>query len=156
MLQPVLRSVSNVLVVRQLRRLKGTMRAYATVSSSIIAQTPHPSNENDPGPPMLDCHILAALSRSPPTTTLPDLIKQYVALSGTVLDVSLKYQTRPTAESRRLNLSAASKEVVTVAHCATDGKNRKITFSSGFALDASASREGESLILTCAHTLEEA
>jgi hypothetical protein len=94
------------------------MRGLATVSPSIVAQTPHLSKENDPGPPMLDRHILAALSKSPPTTALPDLIKQYTALSGTVLDVSLRYQTRATAESRRPSLAAASKDVVTVAHCA--------------------------------------
>jgi hypothetical protein len=42
-----------------------------------------------------------------------------------------------------------------IAHCVSDGPENKITLASGFALDAPSLHQDETLILTCAHTLEE-
>lgn len=134
-----------------LRILLSPLRSYATVSSSIIAQRPHPSTSV---PQLLDSYILQADYKTP----LLDIIKQYIDTSGTVLDVSLPYESRPS-ESRRPRLATGAdscRNVVTVAHCVRLGPEHKITLSSGFALNVEGHKQGETLIVTCAHTLEEA
>ncbi|KAF5312637.1 hypothetical protein D9619_003318 [Psilocybe cf. subviscida] len=106
--------------------------------------------------PALDRKLLQLSSK----TSLHELIRQYVAESGTVLDVFLPYESQP-AISRRPNLVDAAdstRNVITVAHCAQFGNAHKITLSSGFALNVDfTSKENtkETLIVTCAHTLEE-
>jgi hypothetical protein len=138
-------------------------KAFATVSPSII---PHPHPPPIPTPPkgpdanlpplsVLDSRILKALAIQP-QTSLSDIIGHYVDQTGNILNVSLPYESRPS-EDRRVSFegNASSKEIITVAHCAKDGDKHKIALSSGFSLNAPAPREGETLIVTCAHTLEE-
>ena len=91
-----------------------------------------------------------------PQTSLSDIIGHYIDQTGNVLNVSLPYESRPSKQRRVMfegNISG--KEVVTVAHCVRDRDKHKIGLSSGFALNAPAPREGETLIVTCGHTLEE-
>lgn len=140
--------------------LSSLTRAYATVdSATIVARPPRPpvppAQEPDPRS-AIDSHILAALPK-PGQTSLPELITQYVDRSGHVLDFSLPYEHFPVA-NRRTDFDARPEDsaVSVIAHCARDGGVHKITLCSGFALEGPGHREGESLILTCAHTLEEA
>ncbi|KAJ7462619.1 hypothetical protein B0H11DRAFT_2159926 [Mycena galericulata] len=104
----------------------------------------------------LDEFLLAALpaSTSGRRPTLRDLVHQYVEQSGYVLTSSLPYESRP-ARHRRPTLDDGN-PVFMVAHCVQDraGKH-KVTVSSGFALAGGDASE-EALVLTCAHTLEEA
>ncbi len=74
--------------------------------------------------------------------------------AGKILDVSLPYEPRPP-EWRRLKLTSIDSVAVLVAHCVQDGVESKITLSSGFALEVPSLPKDETLILTCAHTLEE-
>ncbi|KAJ4476759.1 hypothetical protein J3R30DRAFT_3658023 [Lentinula aciculospora] len=104
----------------------------------------------------LDQRILNAASSSN-CRSLNDLVQNYFRNSGRILDGSLLYESRPSA-SRKMNREASTantSDVVLVAHCVQDGDEHKVTVASGFALEAPSHREGESLILSCAHTLEE-
>ncbi|KAF8971582.1 hypothetical protein BDZ97DRAFT_1252714 [Flammula alnicola] len=133
-------------------------KTYATVSPSIIGQRPQPSEPrkvefSEEVSPVLDARVLQAASKGH-KSSLPDIIEQYINTSGTVLDVSLPYESRPS-DTRRPHLTDVAescKNVITVAHCAQVGAEHKITLSSGFALNVAY---GKTLILTCAHTLEE-
>lgn len=135
---------------------------YATVSPSILnfGSPPPPVgpaiNASSNIPSLLDRRILAAAA-SAKSTTLSDLARSYMSNSGHVLDVSLLYESRPSAGRRvnRESSSVNSPDVLLVAHCIQDGGEHKVTVSSGFALEAPAPREGESLIVSCAHTFEE-
>ena len=139
-----------------------SQKTYATVSSSIFGQAPgrrsaEPTQEFIS--PVLDSLVLEAASNIH-KSFLPDIIKQYIDTAGTVLDLSLPYESRPS-ESRRPSLTNATdscEDVITVAHCARVGSEHKITLSSGFALNIEdkSNSKSETLILTCAHTLEEA
>jgi hypothetical protein len=136
-------------------------KTYATVSPSIVGQTPQPTREefSESVPPVLDSLVLQAASNCHKTLLL-DIIKQYIDTAGTVLNLSLPYESRPS-DSRRPSLTNSAdscKNVITVAHCAQVGSEHKITLSSGFALNIEdrSNPKGETLILTCAHTLEEA
>lgn len=136
-------------------------KTYATVSPSIIGQAPHPAEPtreefSESVPPVLDNLVLQAALNCH-KTFLSDIIKQYIDTAGTVLDLSLPYESRPS-ESRRPSLTNSADSVITVAHCAQVGSEHKIALSSGFALNIEdkSNSKGETLILTCAHTLEEA
>jgi len=109
----------------------------------------------DSATPWIDTQILKALEVQP-QTSLSDIIGHYIDQTGNVLNVSLPYESQPPKE-RRVNFenSVSSKEIVTVAHCVRDGEKHKIALSSGFAVNAPAPREGETLIVTCGHTLEQ-
>lgn len=74
-----------------------------------------------------------------------------------VLDYSLPYESTP-ATDRRIDFDAKVEDggVVVIAHCVRDGELHKITLCSGFALEGPGHRDGETLAVTCAHTLEEA
>ncbi|KAJ7107658.1 hypothetical protein C8R43DRAFT_905709 [Mycena crocata] len=125
-------------------------RSYATVSSIPKRLSEHVQVV----PSELDKLLLAQLSsgRRGSSPNLPHLIHQYTQESGRVLASSLPYESRPAAP-RRCTFENNSR-VYIIAHCASSRSTRthKITVSSGFAL---AAEEGD-LILTCAHTLEEA
>jgi hypothetical protein len=144
------------------------VRAYATVdSATIVARPPRPPvpiplSTQDPDPhSTIDSHVLAALPQpgtsSRSQASLPELITQYVDRSGHVLNFSLPYEPSPAA-NRRTDFDARAEDsaVSMIAHCVRDGDFHKITLCSGFALEGPGQREGESLTLTCAHTLEEA
>ncbi|TFK23130.1 hypothetical protein FA15DRAFT_594957 [Coprinopsis marcescibilis] len=135
----------------------------ATVSPSIIpnAEPPPPPKPVQPFAPQsktpyLDGQVLQALARQP-QTSLRDIIGHYLDETGNVLDVALPYESRPSNERKVMfGDNASSREVVTIAHCAQDEKKQhKITVSSGFALNFPSPAEGETLVVTCAHTLEE-
>lgn len=137
------------------------LRNFATVAPSILNQvlSSQVSTERD-----IEKDIPAALDRkllrSTPKTSLQQLIQQYTAKSGTILSVSLPDESRP-ANTRRPNIFNAAdstRNVITVAHCAQVGNAHKVTLSSGFALNVNLTSEAntkETLIVTCAHTLEE-
>ncbi|KAF8895058.1 hypothetical protein CPB84DRAFT_1273220 [Gymnopilus junonius] len=137
-------------------------RKYATVSPSIVGQPPHPPEStreefSEAVSRLLDCRIVQTASLGH-QTSLPEIIRQYIETSGAIVDVSLPYEDRPS-EARRANVSnptESCKNVFTVAHCTQVGSEHKITLSSGFALNVQSQKpEGETLIITCAHTLEE-
>jgi hypothetical protein len=135
-------------------------RAYATVdTATIVARPPRPpvpiTQEPDPHR-TIDAHVLAALPH-PGTSSLPELITQYVESSGRALDFSLPYEPSPPA-NRRTDFDARPEDsaISVIAHCVSDGDVHKVTLCSGFALHGPGQHEGESLVLTCAHTLEEA
>ena len=101
----------------------------------------------------LDRFVLDALSttRSVDRPNLPQLIQQYLTHSGRVLDVQLAHESRPSS-SRRVSLDNNSCDIHLIAHIAREGDRNKITLSSGFAIHAS---DGQPILVTCAHTLEE-
>lgn len=101
----------------------------------------------------LDRFVLDALSttRSVDRPNLPQLIQQYLTHSGRVLDVQLAHESRPSS-SRRVSLDNNSCDIHLIAHVAREGDRNKITLSSGFAIHAS---DGQPILVTCAHTLEE-
>ena len=136
--------MSSLAVMFSCRQIVHRLRAsYATVSKSSVSL----SREEL----VIDHHVLLA-ARKGQRTTLPNVIKQYLESSGTVLDVCLPYESRPD-ETRRLTVG----KVVTVAHCALVGRDHKITLASGFALNVERAKvTGEMVIVTCAHTLEKA
>ena len=138
-------------------------RRFATVFPSIIIQPPPPppafkagnsqGSEKTIGESLLDSKCLAALSKHANQTSLTTLIKQYVQTAGCVLDrLNLPYESRPKENKV---LAKDSKDIVLVAHCASDDAEDRVTLSSGFVLNARMHGADESLILTCAHTLEE-
>ncbi|KAJ3718265.1 hypothetical protein C8R42DRAFT_675522 [Lentinula raphanica] len=137
-------------------------RQYATLSQSLVNLGGPP-----PEPPAtelfhcplspLDRQLLNALSSTKKFPSLSQLVHKYLNNSGDVLPSSLLYESRPSA-SRKVNREPAttdSSDVMLIAHCVQIGEEHKVTVASGFALEAPYEREGESLILTCAHTLEE-
>ncbi|KAH9043723.1 hypothetical protein EDB85DRAFT_2138419 [Lactarius pseudohatsudake] len=102
----------------------------------------------------LDRFVLNALSATPSVERpdLPQLIRQYLSHSGKVLGTQLAYESRPSS-SRRVSFSDENnRDIHLVAHVAREGDRNNLTLSSGFAIDAS---DGRSIIVTCAHTLEE-
>ncbi|KAF9014944.1 hypothetical protein BDQ17DRAFT_1229107 [Cyathus striatus] len=132
--------------------------SFATVGPSIIVQPPPEPVSSIPISPSTPCSIdhrlIEALNHSP-VTFLQDIIYQFEQNSGAILTVPLPYESRPS-ESRKLNFSEEStSNVVLVAHCIKDGDDHKVTYCSGFALETPNTKEDESLILTCVHTLEE-
>ncbi|KAJ3801712.1 hypothetical protein GGU11DRAFT_869489 [Lentinula aff. detonsa] len=137
-------------------------RQYATVSQSLtdLGGPPVPEGaaiDLTPSiPSPLDRQILkvASCSESP---SLSELVHSYLSNSRHILNSSLLYESHPSA-LRKVNRgpsTANSPDVLLIAHCVQDGDEHKITVASGFALEAPSQREGESLILSCAHTLEE-
>lgn len=145
-------------------------RAYATVETPVIVAKPPlspppqlPTKESEP-PSDIDRIVLDTLSRTPSgsRTSLPQLIDQYLQRSGRVLDQHLPYESRPSP-SRRADFASVTHhaqdpgaaKVHLIAHAAQEGDRHKVTLASGFAIKATGEQEGESLFITCAHTLEE-
>lgn len=95
---------------------------------------------------------------------MSDIIRQYLEVSGTVLDICLPYESHPPPDKRSRRSIGEKDEkkvtnVVTVAHCAVVGdseEHSKITLASGFAVNVDREKiGGEMAIVTCGHTLEE-
>lgn len=145
-------------------------RAYATVETPVIVAKPPlspppqlPTKESEP-PSDIDRIVLDTLSRTPSGSraSLPQLIDQYLQRSGRVLDQHLPYESRPSP-SRRADFASVTHhaqdpgaaKVHLIAHAAQEGDRHKVTLASGFAIKATGEQEGESLFITCAHTLEE-
>jgi len=133
-------------------RLQGALRArpLATVNSPVILAKP-------PSPPPLrplDRFILETLASTPSTnrTALPQLVQQYLDRSGNALDAQLPYESHPSP-SRRVSFSTNQGGCVhLIAHVVRESDRNKITVSSGFAVDT---LDGQSILVTCAHVLEE-
>lgn len=141
--------------------IRSLKRPYATVDgATIVTKPPRPPIPAVEQESSMERQILAALSQADPTRSwpnLPELFEQYINHSGNVLDSSLPYEPSPAVD-RKTNFDATVEEsaVSMIAHCAHVGDKHRFTFSSGFGLEGSGHRQGESLVLTCAHTLEEA
>ncbi|CAL1696555.1 unnamed protein product [Somion occarium] len=143
--------------------LRAGCRSYAIVgTTTFIGKPPKlPANADTPAPPLptpsgLNKRILSALDGKSPS--LPTLIDQYTDHSGTVLDVSLPYESRPSSQRRTKFDASDDSDVIMVAHAVQNGAQHKVTVCSGFALDVAREEEQpseETLIVTCAHTLEE-
>ncbi|KAF9535582.1 hypothetical protein CPB83DRAFT_20674 [Crepidotus variabilis] len=151
-------------------------RVYATVSKSTICQRPATkplistryfsnkepdANTEDSVPRLIDETVLQAVTSSRrESTSLREIIEQYFACSGTILEVSLPYESRPSEARRTVSTDIAvlqcESNVILIAHCAVIGGEDKITLSSGFTLNIAREKvRGEAVIITCAHTLEE-
>lgn len=159
--------------VRPTSRLVGAFsqfRAYATVETPVIVAKPPlsppprlPTKDSEPTSE-IDRIVLDALSRTPSgsRTSLPQLIDQYLQRSGRVLDQHLPYESRPSP-SRRADFASVTPhaqdpgaaKVHLVAHAAQEGDRHKVTLASGFAIQGTDEQEGDSLFVSCAHTLEE-
>lgn len=129
-------------------------RAYATAHSPLFLAKPPvpPPHASNPRP--IDRFILENLANIPSAgrTALPQLIEQYLDRTGHVLDAHLAHEPRPSS-SRRLSFSTdEGGGVHLIAHVVRESDRSKITVSSGFALETS---DGQSVLVTCAHTLEE-
>jgi hypothetical protein len=136
-------------------------RSLATVDPTTIVAPPKPPkppvSELNPTPgTVLDSRILSNLEASNSLVDLSSIVSQYLQHSGRVLDISLPYESRPAAHRKVKFDEDHGDDVAVIAHCIRAGGEHKITISSGFALDSPGQKKGESLILTCAHTLEEA
>ncbi|KAI0336004.1 hypothetical protein GY45DRAFT_1239025 [Cubamyces sp. BRFM 1775] len=90
--------------------------------------------------------------------------------AGRVLESSLPYESRPNAQRRvhfadiadeaetgSADVSTADGALAMIVHAVQDGngKGHKLTYSSGFVVHAPGTPEGEAVLVTCAHTLEE-
>ncbi|KIP11507.1 hypothetical protein PHLGIDRAFT_124897 [Phlebiopsis gigantea 11061_1 CR5-6] len=136
-------------------------RSYATVHPGTFAGEPPEIPENNkaaPGPAAaptaLDALILSELRRMP-SASIPSLVRQFDDNAGKVLSVALPYESRPGAE-RRVRFEENDHSVLMVAHAAQDADRHKVSVCSGFALNVPAEgEESRSVLLTCAHTLQE-
>jgi hypothetical protein len=136
-------------------------RNYATVRPLTIAgKPPGPPEGGVPltvaAPSALDALILSELRRTS-TTSLPVLVQQFEDHSGKVLDASLPYESRPSAE-RKVKFDGNKQGVVMVAHAVQDEDRYKVSMCSGFPLNVSHGEAGEQsqcAVLTCTHTLQE-
>ncbi|KAJ2996717.1 hypothetical protein NUW54_g7208 [Trametes sanguinea] len=101
-------------------------------------------------------------------TPLTELIDQYMKRAGHVMESALPYESRPGAERRvqfsdavnktgSSDVSSADEALVMVAHAVQDSKSKehKVAYSSGFVVHPPGTPEGEAVLVTCAHTLEE-
>ncbi|KAK0473195.1 hypothetical protein IW261DRAFT_1423734 [Armillaria novae-zelandiae] len=109
-------------------------------------------------PSSLDRNIVAHLSTSSDTTSLHELIRQYEANSGHIFHCSLPYESRPSKSRQHPGFpnTSGDSNIVMIAHCVKTDGDHKVSLSSGFALEAPSASPGDTLFLTCAHTLEEA
>jgi len=144
--------------VRCLRQLIRANR-FATVGAATFFGKPPKVPVNAPPPSLTPINafnkrILSSLDDASPS--LPALIEQYVERSGNVLEVSLPYESRPP-EDRRTVFDELDNAVYMIAHALQYGAEQKMTVCSGFALDTSNGEKenGEAIVVTCAHTLEE-
>jgi len=153
-------------------------RSYAVVgTSTYVGKPPDPPSlpslspskaSSTPSlPSAFDAQILSEVRRrahAPPGNStgaqvqLPRLIEQYLDRSGLVLDSSLPYESRPAPDRRTVfseSQDEAQSPLAMIVHAVQHGTEHKITHCSGFALSAPGLPEGQSIFVTCAHTLEE-
>lgn len=144
------------------------MRRYANVFPVTLVGKPPPPSDEAPLPgaaPALDSLVLSQL-RTTPAPGLPALIQDYERNEGYVLEPSLPYESRP-AQDRRVSFerpaleAALNNGVVMVAHAFQHRDRCKVAICSGFVLNvppldgAADSAQGDTVVATCAHTLEE-
>lgn len=141
-------------------------RCYATVRPvTFVGKPPQPPITSDvpafTAPTALDSLILSQF-RSISATNLPSLIQQYDEREGHILESSLPYESRPNS-SRRVKFDHVDTQsengVVMVAHAVRHQDRHKVALCSGFALNLPPSEDADAtdrtVIVTCAHTLEE-
>ncbi|KAF8587343.1 hypothetical protein K439DRAFT_1614449 [Ramaria rubella] len=106
-------------------------------------------------PNELDSQALSVIRRGPSDahTSLKHLIHQYDTRARIVLDTTLAYEHSPP-ELRRIDFDADDTGVALLAHVAEVDEEHKVTFCSGFAIKADE-HQTSSLVVSCAHTLEE-
>jgi len=144
----------HLVMFARLRSAQSFLRTFATLSPNRLKQEALNSNQKIT---TLDTHLL---SRLPSTTPLHTLIADYLNNAGCVLPTSLPYN-RSWIAGFQISSNELSKKdwsLVLVAHCVSDMHSaaQKVTISSGFMVDAPSPIKGESLVVTCAHSLEEA
>jgi hypothetical protein len=129
-------------------------RLFATVNSPIVLAKPPNQPQHASPPRPLDPFVLETLASTPPArrTALPQLIQQYLDRSENVLGAQLPYEPNPSPARRVSFSSDTASDVHLIAHVVRENDRSKITVSSGFAVDTS---NGQSILVTCAHTLEE-
>ncbi|KAF8529482.1 hypothetical protein JB92DRAFT_3106703 [Gautieria morchelliformis] len=105
--------------------------------------------------PILDSHALTTVRSMAVEgrASLSQLLQQYRSVARAVLDTTLAYEPSPQL-ARRIDFDADDTGVVLLTHVMDIGEDHKVTFCSGFAVQA---HEGSrsSIIVSCAHTLEE-
>lgn len=156
------RSAPPRLLLRRSHRRVLRARSYATIKPvTLVGKAPGPPQTALPltldAPSVLDALILSEVRRSR-GASLPSLVLNYEDNSGATLETPLPYESRP-AQTRRVSFDN-SDGVVMVAHAMQSGDAHKVTVCTGFALDVSlpsTSPDGdhETVVVTCAHTLEE-
>src|SRR5260221_5010013 len=113
--QPVRRNCALALS-NTLSCIRVSRRPYATVSESTIIQHAVPPPQGSFVPPLIDHHVLLAARSKGPRTSLSGIIKQYLQVSGTVLDVCLPYESRPSPSRQAVGKDKEKvMSVVTVA-----------------------------------------
>jgi len=135
-------------------------RNYATVERvTLVGRAPGPPKSVMPpsiaATSILDAPILSELRRSR-GATLPTVVQKYLDNAGKTLNTPLPYESRPNG-ARTVNFDD-SDGVVMVAHAIQHGEAHKIALCSGFVLDVAGEPQGgeeRTVVLTCAHTLEE-
>ncbi|KAL0950901.1 hypothetical protein HGRIS_007660 [Hohenbuehelia grisea] len=144
--------------VRTISMLRHAARRYATVGrQTLLAKPPATPTPTAADISLIDTCIVSELTSSTDEqrgANLPTLVDQYENRRGVVLNTHLPYESRPSAE-RRVAFNSPEANVALIAHCAHDGTAHKLTLSSGFRLSAPSLSSGESVFVTCAHTLEE-
>lgn len=126
---------------------------------------PPSSSISTDAPSAFDARVLYELRRraivpglegkAPAHHDLPELIAQYNDNSGHTLEVSLPYESRPSADRRTTYDHKGEHAVAMVVHAAQSGLDQKLTYCSGFALNAPGRSEDQAVFVTCAHTFEE-
>lgn len=145
------------------------VRTYANVFPVTLVGKPPPLNDDAPppaaAPSALDALVLSQL-RTASAPGLPALIQDYEQNEGFVLEPSLPYESRPT-QDRRVSFERSATEialdngVVMVAHAFQHRDRHKVAICSGFVLNvpsvvgATDGAQGDTVVATCAHTLEE-
>lgn len=138
------------------------VRKYATIRPvTLVGKPPGPpdstkSTLGSGAPAALDSLVLSQL-RSKPGPSLSSLVQEYDANEGHVIQHTLPYESRPGNDRRVVFDQRDSSAVVMVAHAIQHEDHHKLAVCSGFALNVPSSQGGEnrSVIVTCAHTVEE-
>ncbi len=142
-----------------LRRLRP--RCYATVESVVLVGKPPglPRNASPPSvatPSALDALILSELHVSH-GASLPAIVQDYDDHAGHALETFLPYESRPNL-TRRVTFED-SDGVVMVAHAIQHSDAHKVALCTGFALNVASEGgdkdAGNTVVLSCAHTVEE-
>ncbi|PIL32150.1 hypothetical protein GSI_06856 [Ganoderma sinense ZZ0214-1] len=135
-------------------------------STSTSTQVTSPPTQPPPPARPYDALVLAELAKdgASKSPSLAVLVEQYMKRAGHVLDVSLPYESRPSAQRRihfttdanGVEVSSADDALAIIAHAAHDRSGRhKVTYSMSFAVAPPGLPEEQIALLTCAHTLEE-
>ena len=121
-------------------------RQYATAASQSVL-----SSKNS----VLESLVLERVKKA--TQPLSSIISQYDTRAGRILDFELPNESTPRLERRRG--IDTGQGVVFVVHSVHNGDRHDWVLCSGFAINtrgSAKSKSGSSIVVTCAHTLEQA